>query len=213
MPPRAQRGTGRGAYTRSLEEVGMKRRIIVGISGASGVVYGVRLLQALRALGDFETHLIVTESGARTLAIETDWRIDDLRALCDVYHRNDNLAASIASGTFITHGMVVAPCSIRTLSGIANCYAENLMLRAADVTLKERRRLVLIVRETPLHKGHLELMLRATDYGAQILPPAPAFYLGPQSLDDVIDQTVGRALDCLGLAHETAARWGPAGDS
>lgn len=186
----------------------MKRRIIVGISGASGVVYGVRVLQQLRALGGIETHLIVSEGGARTLAVETDWRAEDLRGLCDVWHRNDNLAASIASGSFITHGMIVAPCSIRTLSGIANCYAENLMLRAADVTLKERRRLVLMVRETPLHKGHLELMLRATDYGAQILPPSPAFYHGSQSLDQVIDQTVGRALDCLGLAHELVPRWG-----
>ena len=136
----------------------MKRRIIVGISGASGVVYGVRVLQQLRAQGGIETHLIVSEGGARTLAVETDWRADDLRGLCDVWHRNDNLAASIASGSFVTHGMIVAPCSIRTLSGIANCYAENLMLRAADVTLKERRRLVLMVRETPLHKGHLALL-------------------------------------------------------
>lgn len=186
----------------------MKRRIIVGISGASGVVYGVRLLQQLRVMGDVETHLIVSEGGARTLAVETDWRLDDLRTLCDVYHRNDNLAASIASGSFPAHGMIVAPCSIRTLSGIANCYAENLMLRAADVTLKERRRLVLMVRETPLHKGHLELMVRASDYGAQILPPTPAFYHGPQTLDEVIDQTVGRALDCLGIAHELVPRWG-----
>ena len=187
----------------------MKRRIIVGISGASGVVYGVRLLQQLRAVGDVETHLVVSEGGARTLAVETDWRLDELRGLCDVWHRHDNLAASIASGSFLTHGMIVAPCSIRTLSGIANCYAENLMLRAADVTLKERRRLVLMVRETPLHKGHLELMLRATDYGAQILPPSPAFYHGRQTLDEVIDQTVGRALDCLGLQHELVPRWGP----
>jgi len=186
----------------------MKRRIIVGISGASGVVYGVRLLQQLRAREDIETHLIVSDGGARTLAVETEWRVEDLRALCDAYHRNDNLAASIASGSFPTHGMVVAPCSIRTLSGIANCYAENLLLRAADVTLKERRRLVLMVRETPLHRGHLELMLRATDCGAQILPPSPAFYHGPQTLAEVIDQTVGRALDCLGLEHDLVPRWG-----
>ncbi len=187
----------------------MKRRIIVGISGASGVIYGVRLLQRLREL-DVETHLIVSEGGERTLAVETAMDLPALRALCDVWHRNDNLAASIASGSFVTHGMVIAPCSIRTLAGVAACYAENLMLRAADVTLKERRRLVLMVREAPLHKGHLELMLRATDYGALILPPSPSFYHGERTIDDLIDQIVARALDALGLEHECAPRWGSA---
>ena len=186
----------------------MKRRIIVGISGSSGVIYGVRALQHLRALGGVETHLIVSDAADRTLAIETEFRSGDLRGMCDVYHRNDNLAAAIASGSYRTDGMLVIPCSIKTLSGIANCYAENLLVRAADVVLKERRKLVLVVRETPLHKGHLELMLRATDYGAVILPPVPAFYNAPTSLDDIIDQTVARAFDCLGIEHSLVARWG-----
>ncbi|MCB1630971.1 MAG: UbiX family flavin prenyltransferase [Pseudomonadales bacterium] len=185
----------------------MRRRIIVGISGASGAVYGVRLLERLRGL-DVETHLIVSEGGERTLAVETGIGVAELRTRCDIWHRNDNLAASIASGSFLTHGMIIAPCSIRTLSGIANCYAENLMLRAADVTLKERRRLVLMVREAPLHKGHLELMLRASDYGAVILPPAPSFYHGERSIDDLVEQIVARGLDALGIEHDCAPRWG-----
>lgn len=186
----------------------MARRVIVGISGSSGVVYGVRLLQALRVLGTHEVHLIVSEAADRTLAVETHYRAADLRQWCEVFHRNDNLAASIASGSFLTEGMIVIPCSIKTLSGIANSYADTLMVRAADVVLKERRRLVLVVRETPLHRGHLELMLRATDCGAQILPPVPAFYAAPQTLDEVVDQTVGRALDCLGIEHSLLKRWG-----
>ncbi len=189
----------------------MPRRIIVGISGSSGVIYGARLLEHLRALGTHEVHLVVSEVADRTLAIETGRLAEELRELCDVWHRNDNLAASIASGSFRTEGMIIAPCSIKTLSGVANCYADTLMVRAADVCLKERRRLVLMVRETPLHKGHLELMLRATDYGAQIMPPVPAFYAGALTVDDLIDQTVGRALDCLGIEHELLKRWGEPG--
>lgn len=196
------------AYTagEAMETI-MKRRIIVGISGASGAIYGLRLLQRLREL-ETETHLVVSEGGERTLAVETGISLAELRASSDVWHRNDNLAASIASGSFITHGMVIAPCSIRTLAGVANCYAENLLLRAADVTLKERRRLVLLVREAPLHKGHLELMLRATDYGALIMPPAPSFYHGERTIDDLVDQIVARSLDALGLEHDCAPRWG-----
>ena len=186
----------------------MTRRLVVGISGSSGVVYGLRLLECLRTLGSHEVHLIVSDSAGKTMAVETPGRADDLRSLCDVYHRNDNLAASIASGSFRTEGMIVIPCSIKTLSGIANSYADNLMVRAADVALKERRRLVLVVRETPLHKGHLELMMRATDHGAVIMPPVPAFYSGPTTLEDIIDQTVGRALDCLGFEHSLIQRWG-----
>lgn len=186
----------------------MKRRIVIGISGSSGVIYGVRLLETLRALGGHEVHLIISDAADRTLAIETGQRAEDLRPLCDVFHRNDNIAASIASGSYLTDGMVVVPCSIKTLSGIANCHADTLIVRAADVTLKERRRLVLVVRETPLHKGHLELMLRATDYGAQIVPPVPAFYPDPRSIDDIVNQTVGRVLDCLGIEHQLLRRWG-----
>lgn len=185
----------------------MKRRIIVGISGASGVVYGVRLLQQLRAVGDVETHLVVSEGGARTLAVETDWRLDELRGLCDVWHRHDNLAASIASGSFLTHGMIVAPCSIRTLSGIANCYAENLMLRAADVTLKERRRLVLMVRETPFNLAHLRNMTAATEMGAVVYPPLPAFYHRFTRLEDMVDDTVERVLEMLGVPGAQARAW------
>jgi 4-hydroxy-3-polyprenylbenzoate decarboxylase len=188
----------------------MRRRLVVGISGSSGVVYGLRLLECLRSLGSHEVHLIVSEAAERTMAIETPGRAADLRSLCDVLHRNENLAASIASGSYRTEGMIVIPCSIKTLSGIANSYADTLMVRAADVVLKERRKLVLVVRETPLHKGHLELMLRATDYGAVILPPVPAFYPGPATLEDIVDQTVGRALDCLGIEHDLLRRWGEA---
>ena len=190
----------------------MRRRIIVGISGSSGVAYGARLLHCLRELATHEVHLLVSEAAERTFAIEAPGQFASLRSLCEVYHRNDNLAASIASGSFRTEGMVVIPCSIKTLSGIANSWADTLMVRAADVVLKERRRLVLVVRETPLHKGHLELMLRATDYGAVILPPVPAFYPGPTTIEDIVDQTVGRTLDCLGIEHSLLRRWGESQD-
>lgn len=186
----------------------MKRRIIIGISGSSGVIYGVRALQILRERSDIETHLIVSAAADRTLAVETGLRLEDLKPMCDVYHSNDNIAASIASGSFVTEGMAVMPCSIKTLSGIANSFAESLIVRAADVVLKERRRLVLVVRETPLHKGHLELMLRAADHGAQILPPVPAFYHAPRSVEDIVDHTVGKVFDALGIEHELYQRWG-----
>ena len=186
----------------------MKRRIIIGISGSSGVIYGVRALQLLRDMNDIETHLIVSAAADRTLAVETSFRLEDLKAMCDVYHSNDNIAASIASGSFVTDGMAVLPCSIKTLSAIANSFADTLMVRAADVVLKERRQLVLVVRETPLHKGHLELMLRAADHGAQILPPVPAFYHAPRSVADIVDHTVGKVFDALGIEHDLFQRWG-----
>ncbi|MHA1598087.1 MAG: UbiX family flavin prenyltransferase [Alphaproteobacteria bacterium] len=180
--------------------------VIVGISGATGVVYGIETLKALRQIGQ-PSHLIISEAGARTIDIECDLSIDDVRALADTVHNNKDIGASIASGSFRCRAMIIAPCSIKTLSGVANSFDHNLLIRAADVMLKERRPLVLMVRETPLHKGHLELMARASDYGATILPPVPAFYHRPESIDDIVKQTVGRALDHLGLEHDLIERW------
>ena len=180
--------------------------VIVGISGATGIVYGIETLRALKELGQ-AAHLIISEAGVRTLELETEMKLDDLRALASAVHNVKDIGASIASGSFRTHGMIVAPCSIKTLSGIANSFDHNLLIRAADVTLKERRPLVLLVRETPLHKGHLELMVKAADYGATIMPPVPAFYNKPQTIDDLVRQTVGRALDHLGLDHQLIERW------
>jgi 4-hydroxy-3-polyprenylbenzoate decarboxylase len=180
--------------------------VIVGISGATGIIYGIETLRALKMLG-VEAHLIISEAGVRTLDYETDLGMDDLRELANVIHSVKDIGASIASGSFRTQGMIVAPCSIKTLSGIANSFDTNLLIRTADVTMKERRPLVLLVRETPLHKGHLELMSRASDYGATIMPPVPAFYTKPKTINDLVRQTVGRALDHLGLDHELIERW------
>ncbi|MBK8174586.1 MAG: UbiX family flavin prenyltransferase [Rhodospirillales bacterium] len=180
--------------------------LVVGISGATGVVYAVGLLRALRRLGR-PTHLIISEMAARTIAIETDLALDDVRGLADVVHSNKDLGAAVASGSFRTAGMVIVPCSVKTLSGIANGYSANLLIRAADVTLKERRPLVIVFRETPLHAGHLRLMLQASEAGAIILPPMPAFYHRPKTLDDIVSQTVGRTLDQLGVDHDLTARW------
>jgi 4-hydroxy-3-polyprenylbenzoate decarboxylase len=182
------------------------RPVIVAITGASGVVYGVELLRALRALGE-ETHLILSEAAGMNLAIETQHTLDEVRALADVVYSNKDVGAAPASGSFRTRGMIVAPCSIKTLSAIANSFTANLVVRAADVTLKERRRLVLMVRETPLHKGHLELMAKAADHGATILPPMPAFYHHPQTIQDIIHQTVGKMLDQLDIEHDLFRRW------
>ncbi|GAA5143520.1 flavin prenyltransferase UbiX [Nocardioides marinquilinus] len=179
--------------------------VVVGITGGSGSIYGVRLLERLRELA-VETHLVVTQPGLLTLSQETDWTADQLRDLASEVHPVRNVGASIASGSFRTRGMVVVPCSIKTLSGIAHSYADNLLVRAADVTLKERRPLVLVVRETPLHLGHLRLMTTAAEIGATILPPAPAMYTRPRTVDDIVDHTVGRVLDQLGLDVEMP-RW------
>lgn len=180
--------------------------VLVGISGATGVIYGVELLRALKQLGQ-PVHLIVSETGARTLAIETDLSLDELRGLADVTYSNKDLAAAVSGGSFRTAGMVIAPCSVKTLSGIANSFSVNLMIRAADVTLKERRPLVLLFRETPLHTGHLRLMLQAAEMGAVVMPPLPAFYTRPQTIAEIVQQTVGRALDHLGIEHQLIARW------
>jgi 4-hydroxy-3-polyprenylbenzoate decarboxylase len=186
----------------------MTKRIIVGLSGASGIVYGVRTLMHLREMTEVETHLVMSEDAAITLAIETDYAADDVRAMADVLHRPDDLAAAIASGSFKTDGMMVIPCSIKSLSGIANSYTDNLLARAADVCLKEKRKLVLVVRETPLHTGHLELMAKAAGMGALILPPMPAFYHRPRTIEDIVDHTIGKVFDYFGLAHQLFVRWG-----
>ena len=183
------------------------RRLIVAITGASGAVYGVKALELLRRLGGIETHLILTASGARTLAEETDVSAAQVRELADVVHSARDIGASIASGSFRTLGMLVAPCSIKTLSGIAHSYDDELVVRAADVCLKERRRVVLLLRETPLHAGHIALMDQATRNGAVIMPPVPAFYSRPQTVDDIVTQTAGRALDLFDLDAPGTARW------
>ncbi|ELY5826817.1 UbiX family flavin prenyltransferase [Cronobacter turicensis] len=185
------------------------KKIIVGISGASGAIYGIRLLQTLRAVPDVETHLIMSQAARQTLALETDMSVRDVQALADVNHDARDIAASVSSGSFKTDGMIILPCSIKTLSGIVNSYTDGLLTRAADVVLKERRRLVLCVRETPLHLGHLRLMTQAAELGAIIMPPMPAFYHRPQTLDEVINQTVNRALDQLDitLPADLFPRW------
>jgi len=185
----------------------MPKRIVVGISGASGVIYGVRLLGLLRAT-DYETHLIISDSGRLNVKIETDYQPEEVEAMADYVYEHKDMAASLASGSYLTEGMVVAPCTIKTLSGIANSYNENLMVRAADVTLKEKRKLVLVVRETPLHKGHLRLMTLAADMGAHILPPVPSFYHQPKTIEDIIDQTIGKIFDYFGIEHDLFKRWG-----
>lgn len=183
------------------------RRIIVGISGASGAIYGIRTLEVLRAVPDVEIHLILSPSAGQTILDETEWAIADVKKLAHVVHNQKDIGASVSSGSFRTEGMIVAPCSIKTLSGIANSYDDNLLTRAADVCLKEARKVVLMVRETPLHLGHLELMARAARYGAVVLPPVPAFYNRPKTLDDIINHSVGRALDHFNMPHNLFARW------
>ncbi|MEY9858873.1 4-hydroxy-3-polyprenylbenzoate decarboxylase [Catenulispora sp. GAS73] len=182
-------------------------RLVVGISGATGIAYGVRLLELARKAG-VETHLVVTPAGQQTRAYETDLSARDLAAMADVSYRPADIGAAIASGSFRTAGMVVAPCSIRTLSAIAYSHGDNLLTRAADVTLKERRRLVLLVRETPLTLGHLRAMTAVTESGGVVMPPVPAFYLRPDSVDDIVEHTVGRALDLLGIDVPDLPRWG-----
>lgn len=183
------------------------QRIIVGITGASGAVYGVRLLQALRTLPQVEIHLVVTDTGWRNLHHETQLNQADVTALAHHTHDVRNVGAHIASGSFQTSGMVVAPCSMRTVAAIAHSLSDNLLTRAADVVLKERRRLVLMVRESPLHLGHLRNLVSVTEMGGIVCPPMPAFYMLPTTLDDIVDHSVARVLDLLGLAHSVSARW------
>ncbi|AXW87476.1 aromatic acid decarboxylase [Lonsdalea britannica] len=183
------------------------RRIIVGISGASGFQYGVKALELLKAQ-DVEVHLVVSAGAEKTCALETDYRIEAVIALADVVHECKNLGASISSGSFKTLGMLVAPCSMRSLAAIAHCLTDNLLTRAADVVLKERRQLVLMARETPLNLGHLRNMQQVTEMGGIIFPPVPALYQRPQTPDDIITHSVGRALDLFGLEVNTLPRWG-----
>ena len=185
------------------------KRLIIGISGASGAIYGVRLLQVLRDVAEVETHLVMSPAARQTLALETSFSLRDVQALVDVVHDVRDIAASVSSGSFKTAGMIILPCSIKTLSGIVHSYTDSLLTRAADVVLKERRPLVLCVRETPLHLGHLRLMTQAAELGAVIMPPVPAFYHNPQSLDDVINQTVNRVIDQfdIDLPTDLFTRW------
>ena len=182
-------------------------RLIVGMSGSSGVVYGIRLLQLLAEQPSIETHLVISQSARMNVGIETDWSLDAVEALADVVHNNKNIAASIASGSFKTAGMLIVPCSMKTLSGVVNSYTDNLITRAADVVLKERRRLVLVPRESPLHTGHCELLWRASQLGAAICPPAPAFYTAPKSVEDIVDHTVARLLDLFDVEVPDMVRW------
>ncbi len=189
-----------------MEDIGQKK-LIVGISGASGVIYGIRLLETLQSMSGIETHLVVSNGAKINIAVETDRRIKDVEALADVVHNDKNLAASISSGSFQTDGMIIVPCSMKTLSGVVNSYADSLIVRAADVVLKERRRLVLVPRESPLHAGHTRLLHEAAVMGAIVCPPMPAFYTDPQTVDDIVDHTVGRILDLFGIETGLVRRW------
>lgn len=184
------------------------KRLIVGISGASGAIYGIRLLEVARRLPDLETHLIISDQAKQIIPQETTWTVPQVESMASYIYDEKDLWALPSSGSFITDGMVVIPCSIKTMGSIAQSLNNNLLARAADVTLKERRRLVLVVRETPLHLGHLRHMAELTETGAIILPPAPAFYNMPKTLDDIINQTVGRVLDQFHIVHNLSVRWG-----
>lgn len=190
----------------AVETVG-RPRLVVGITGASGVVYGIRMLEALLGL-PIESHLVMSKSAEMTIAYETDLKAADVKAMADVVYPIGDIGAAISSGSFRTMGMVVAPCTVRTLSEIASGVTSTLLTRAADVTLKERRRLVLMLRETPLHAGHIRSMLQVTEMGAIVAPPVPAFYTRPASVADIVDQTVGRALDLFGIDSGLPKRWG-----
>jgi 4-hydroxy-3-polyprenylbenzoate decarboxylase len=183
------------------------KRLVVGISGATGAIYGIRLLEFL-SKSDVETHLVVSGSAEKTIRMETSWKLEEVKALARVTYNMEDVGADIASGSFQTEGMVIIPCSIKSLSAIANSYNENLLIRAADVALKERRKLVVVVRETPLHRGHLSLMMNVADAGGIILPPIPAFYFLPKTMDDLINHTVGRVLDVFGIDQHLFNRWG-----
>jgi flavin prenyltransferase len=184
----------------------MSLPLVVAITGATGVVYGVEMLRVLKDLGQ-ETHLILSEAAGLNLSIETEYSLEEVKSLATTIYSNRDVGAAVASGSFRTRGMIVVPCTVKTLSAIANSFTYNLIVRAADVTLKERRPLVLMVRETPLHRGHLELMTRAADCGAIILPPMPAFYHKPASIMDLVHQSIGKALDQVGIEHQLFRRW------
>jgi 4-hydroxy-3-polyprenylbenzoate decarboxylase len=192
------------------------KRIIVGVSGATGAIYGIRLLQILQQVAEVETHLVLSPAARRTIVLETDYTVEEVEAMADHVYRPGDIAASISSGSFRSNAMIVAPCSMKTVSGIATSYSDNLLLRAADVMLKDRRPLVLLVRETPLHLGHLRLLTQIAEMGGIVMPPVPAFYHRPQTLSQVIDHTLNRVLDLIGieLACDLFTRWeGPVSTS
>ncbi len=182
-------------------------KLIIGITGASGVIYGIRLLELLSKNEAIETHLIISEAGEMNIGYETDWKIEDVKAMASFCYRINDISARIASGSFKTEGMIIAPCTVKTMSALANSYADNLLTRAGDVTLKERRKLVLLVRETPLHLGHIRSMEKLAEMGAIIMPPVPAFYHRPRTIQDIIDHTIGKILDILGIEHNLFERW------
>jgi 4-hydroxy-3-polyprenylbenzoate decarboxylase len=181
--------------------------LIIGITGASGVVYGIRLLEVLSRMKEAETHLIISEAGELNIRHETDWKVEDIRAMASFSYNINDIAARIASGSFKRDGMIIAPCTVKTMSALANSYCENLLTRAGDVTLKERKKLVLLVRETPLHIGHIRNMEKLSEMGAIIMPPVPAFYNRPKTIQDIIDHTIGKTLDILGIEHDLFQRW------
>jgi flavin prenyltransferase len=188
------------------------KRIIVAITGATGVIYGIRMLEVLKELG-IETHAILSDTAKKNILLETSFTVERVEKLAYTVHEIKNMASPISSGSFKTDGMVVVPCTIKTLSGVAHSYSDNLIVRAADVVLKERRRLILVVRETPLHKGHFELMRKVSDIGGIILPPIPAFYHLPKTIDDIINHTVGKILDIIEIDHSLYKRWEGANNS
>jgi 4-hydroxy-3-polyprenylbenzoate decarboxylase len=183
------------------------KRIVVGLSGASGAIYGIRFLDLLRALPDVETHLVVSDAAKRTIVEETDWAVKDVLALATRCYDNKDIGAAIASGSFKTDGMVIVPCSVKAAASVAHCLADNLLTRAADVILKEGRPLILVVRETPLHLGHLRVLTALAEMGAVILPPMPAFYNRPKQIEDLVDHTLARVLDRLGLPQQLITEW------
>ena len=186
-------------------DVDRMKRIIIGVTGASGAMYGIQMLKAIR--GIVESHLIISQNAQRVIKLETSFELEQIISFASHVHDNNNLEAPVSSGSFKTDGMIIIPCSIKSLSAIANAYSESLISRAADVTLKERRRLVLVVRETPLHIGHIKLMERASEMGAVIFPPVPAFYHKPKTIDDLINHTIGKILDLFDIKHALFARW------
>ncbi|GAB6905419.1 UbiX family flavin prenyltransferase [Desulfosarcina cetonica] len=185
----------------------MKKRLVVGMSGATGAIYGIRLLETL-ANSNIETHLVISDAARKTIDMETNWAVDDVISLAHTCYDIRDIGANIASGSFLVEGMVVIPCAMKTLSGIAHSYNDNLLVRAADVNLKEQRKLVIVARETPFHKGHLNLMLQLADMGATILPPVPAFYCLPQTIDDIVNHLVGKVLDMFHIENRCFQRWG-----
>jgi 4-hydroxy-3-polyprenylbenzoate decarboxylase len=182
-------------------------RLIIGISGASGAIYGIRLLQVLSTMDSIETHLIISKAGEMTIHHETDWVVEDVKKLADYHYNISDIGATLSSGSFKRDGMIIAPCSMKTLSALSNSYTDNLIVRAGDVTLKEKGKLVLLVRETPLHLGHIINMKKMAEIGAIIMPPVPAFYHKPITLQDIIDHTIGKALDIFRIEHNLFQRW------